>query len=518
MTTQSTNSPGLRYYTGDEEEAFRLVRKIIERAFQHYAYSPVELPILGSASLFLDQSGEGARKRLYVFADPGGSEICLRPDLTIPACQLFLQEYKGLNREVRLSHVGPVFRFEPPAAGHYRQFHQAGVSLFGAVNRELADAEILSLALDAVEQCGASDTTVAVGDTDIVGSFIEGLSIPARWKTRLLRIAWNEKALAELINSLAQDSARDGQNEGANSNALLPLIASIGPENAQSVIKEVLALADIRHIGGRTSDEIAERLVSNINVTKNEPLSAELVQGLSALLAVRGAPEKALRDIERHAAAFGIASLGSTLERCARRWELITAYRGELSNVIFDAGLKRRSSYYAGFVFDIYGASSAGPVSLCGGGRYDRLLESLGSAHPVPAVGCSIGVDRLLLARPTVEPSKKDETIRPTALVVAAGNVLDAQCIRIGTALRRGGWNVEMDASARRPRAALANALKRGTRYLVVAGEQEITEGLVRVKRLQDRLERLVPLADLTAFAKAESLPAGDGKQEQTND
>jgi len=84
------------------------------------------------------------------------------------------------------------------------------------------------------------------------------------------------------------------------------------------------------------------------------------------------------------------------VERCEARLRHLQARRKKLPAIVFDVGLRRGLEYYTGFLFEIYAPEWSAIGQVCGGGRYDNLLEGLGAPSPIPAVGFGIGLDRLL--------------------------------------------------------------------------------------------------------------------------
>ena len=169
------------------------------------------------------------------------------------------------------------------------------------------------------------------------------------------------------------------------------------PGKAELLIREVFALADVRHVGGRTPEEIVERLISR-TAQQAEPVSAELMQGVMDLLNVRAKPETAFKQIREHFRKFRIGSIDRVLERCDKRLRYINAYRQQPLDLQFNVGLRRGLEYYTGFLFEIYAKNFAEIGHVCGGGRYDNLLDGLGASESIPAVGFGIGLDRLLPA------------------------------------------------------------------------------------------------------------------------
>ena len=98
--------------------------------------------VIQPAGLFLDVVGESLWARTYVFTDPDGAELCLRPDLTVPTCRLHLERHAGGNTPARYCYSGSAFRYQPAGAdrSHPREFRQAGIESFAASDREQDDA------------------------------------------------------------------------------------------------------------------------------------------------------------------------------------------------------------------------------------------------------------------------------------------------------------------------------------------------------------------------------------------
>jgi ATP phosphoribosyltransferase regulatory subunit len=518
MQTLQPRVAGTRDYVGDDARFLQTRRDALDIAFRSYGYASIDPPILERSAPFLDRSGEDIRRRMYIFPDPGGREICLRPELTISACRAYLRQLQAPEgeaqfspeREARLCYVGPAFRYESTGEGRYRQFTQAGAELIGARHQEAADAEILAVALEALSGAGLKDASVEIGDLSILHAFIDGLPIAERSKPRLRRLALRSRKEARLLSAVSSmDTTASG--ETIDLSELGSLLASIEPGKAELLIREVLALADVRHVGGRTSEEIVERLISRTAQEAAEPISREIMEGIWTLLSIRASPPSAFEAVRDHFRAFQIPSIDPVLDRCRERLRLFAAYGYDRTPLEFNVGLRRGLEYYTGFVFEIYSQDFREVGHLCGGGRYDNLLEALGANLSIPAVGFAIGLDRLLVALRKSDVDPPSHSNGPDALVVAAGSVTQEQCIRVSVGLRRAGWSVETETSGRRARSALSYALKRKIPYLVFVGEDEIKNGQVRIKRLDDRNDQLVELKNLETYVKGERLTSRAG-------
>ena len=163
MQAPQPSISGTRDYAGDDAVALQTARDAIEATLRRYAYAPIDPPILESPLPFLNRSGEDIRRQMYIFPDPAGSEVCLRPELTIPVCRAYLRQLQIVGRrgaqaaarEARLSYFGPAFTYELASDGRL----PAILSSRSRVHRRVidaksADAEILAAALDALEATG----------------------------------------------------------------------------------------------------------------------------------------------------------------------------------------------------------------------------------------------------------------------------------------------------------------------------------------------------------------------------
>lgn len=489
---------GRREDAGGDAAALARAAEAIAATLRRYAYEAIDPPILESSLPFLNRSGEEIRRHMYIFADPGGREICLRPELTIPVCRAYLRR-RANGSIARLSYCGPAFTYEPATAG--RQSYQAGAEFIGAAGREAADAEILAAALDALDAAGLADTAIETGDVDIRNAFIDQLPIGERSKARIRRIALRKQKDPRELSAVK--AANPDRSNGFG--ALASLLATVEPGEAEKLIREVFALADVRHVGGRTAEEIIERLASR-TAQEAEPVSAELMQGVDALLNIRGRPETAFAAIAEHFRTFRIGGVEAVLERCEERLRYVEAYRPRPPAILFNVGLRRDLEYYSGFLFEIYASALTQVGHVCGGGRYDNLLEGLGAGTSIPAVGFAIRLDRLLPALPAApgEPSP------PQALVVGAEAARHQDCIGACVALRTAGWSAELDAGGCDEAAALQQAAARRIPYVVFVAREDGDE--VRVRRVRDRTEQRIALGALAAYARSEGASRWPGR------
>ncbi len=167
-----------------------------------------------------------------------------------------------------------------------------------------------------------------------------------------------------------------------------------------------------------------------------------------------------------------------------------------LEYVIYDKytinfGIARGLDYYTGMVFEIYGKKGA--KQICGGGRYDNLIETFGG-EPTPAVGFAYGFDRIMMnldnlnieeERILIIPIKKDKELIKKSLIIA-------------DKLRKSGKIVELEIMGRKLRKALDYANSRGFKKVIIVGEKEIKDNKVTVKDMVTGEQKLVYIDELT--------------------
>jgi len=178
--------PGTKDYTRDEARRLLRVIDTCLAAFDRYGYERIMLPALERSDIFLQRSGEEIRSRMYIFGDPRGSELCLRPEMTISAARAYLERMPNRRLPLRLSYEGSVFRFDKVREGRYRQFIQAGIEYIGNENRTAADVEAISLALEAINTAGLTGYRLLLGDMELAAEFINALPISAPVRATLL--------------------------------------------------------------------------------------------------------------------------------------------------------------------------------------------------------------------------------------------------------------------------------------------------------------------------------------------
>lgn len=150
---------GTQDIIGDAEANFVHVVKTFERISRYYGFESVQVPVIEQTSVFARSLGESTdvvSKEMYSFEDRGGDSITLRPEFTAGISRAFLTNGWQQHAPMKLSAHGPLFRYERPQKGRYRQFHQIDAEIIGAAE-PLADAELLIMADQLLRELNISD-------------------------------------------------------------------------------------------------------------------------------------------------------------------------------------------------------------------------------------------------------------------------------------------------------------------------------------------------------------------------
>jgi len=357
------------------------------KTYGRAGYARVAPAMLQPAEPFLDLSGEDIRKRMYLTSAPDGDELCLRPDLTIPVSRDYLASPTA-GQIAGFSYLGPVFRHrsDQPA-----EFLQAGIESFGRTDTAAADAEMLSLGLDATAHYGLSRPDIRIGDVSLFSGLIAGLELAPAWKRRLIKDFNRKTNLAADLNRLVLG----GTNARPEYQGVLAALAGSDPKGAHALVTDLLSIAGINAVGGRSVGEIADRFLEQAALGASAKLPRDVRGLIERFLAVEGDPDEAAADMRAFAADTGMLSaLAPALDLFESRAGFLAARGIDLKRTRFSTAFSRGFDYYSGFVFELTDPARSGDP-LVAGGRYDGLLARLGSPAPIPAIGFAVWIERL---------------------------------------------------------------------------------------------------------------------------
>ena len=268
-------------------------------AYERAGYRLVAPAILQPAEPFLDLSGEDIRKRMYLTADPEGRELCLRPDLTIPvSCDYLASPQAGFAQN--FCYLGPVFRNRGVASA---EFLQAGIESFGRPDKAAADAEMLALGLDTIAHYSVPAPEIRLGDVGLFAALIAALDLAPAWKRRLVKDFNRKTSLAHDLDVLTLT----GANARPEYQGVLAALAGSDPKGARALVADLLSIAGISTVGGRSVGEIAERFLEQSALGASNTLPGETRTLIERFLSVSGDPDEAAAELRALAAESKIA-------------------------------------------------------------------------------------------------------------------------------------------------------------------------------------------------------------------
>ncbi|WP_448912082.1 histidine--tRNA ligase [Haemophilus sputorum] len=391
-----------------ESPLWQWVEGQVKQVLASYGYSEVRMPIVESTPLFARAIGEVTdvvSKEMYTFWD-NDEQLTLRPEGTAGCVRAAIEHGWIYNNEQRLWYMGPMFRHERPQKGRYRQFHQAGVEVFGIANPEI-DAELIILT------------------------------------ARLWKALGIDQHVSLQLNSIGSLEAR--------ANYRSALVAFL--ENHQDFM----------------SDEEKERLVKNplrILDTKNQALQEVL----------NDAPK--LLDYLDEESRTHFATLCQLLDDMGIAYEV-------------NPKLVRGLDYYNKTVFEWVTSALGAQGTVCGGGRYDGLVEQLGG-HAAPGVGFAMGLERLVLLVQEVNAALSVANTVDVYLVYSGeGATLNA--FQLAETIRSALPQVRVmtHCSGGKFQKQFKRADKVDAKLALVIGESEVAEKTVVVKDLRSSAEQV---------------------------
>jgi ATP phosphoribosyltransferase regulatory subunit len=358
-------------------------------SYMRAGYARTEPPVLQPAEPFLDLSGEDIRRRMFLTTDPDGRELCLRPDLTIPVSRDYLAS-SSAGRPAGFCYLGTVFRHREGLAS---EFLQAGIESFARADKAAADAEMLALGLEATTQYGVTAPVVRIGDVGLFSAFVAALDLAPAWKRRLIKDFNRKSSLKHDLDQLTLASA----NGSKEYQGVLAALAGSDPKAAHHLVTDLLSIAGIATVGGRSVAEIADRFLEQSALNAPTRLPRETRALIERFLSVAGDPDEAAGEL-RTLASDARIDLSAALDLFETRTGFLAARGVDVRAIKFATDFGRGFDYYTGFVFELHNAtnnSARANSALVAGGRYDGLLTRLGAKEPIPAVGFAAAIEEL---------------------------------------------------------------------------------------------------------------------------
>lgn len=402
----------------EDQPYWEYVTDFAVRLARRAGFERIDVPIFEATDLFARGIGAATdvvEKEMYTFADKGGESLTLRPEFTAGVVRAYIEHGTHVRPQpVKLYSIGPVFRYDRPQAGRFRQFHQFNMEILGEMD-PAADLEVMLITWDLHAGLGFRDLSFQLNSTGC-----------PRCRPGYIRV------LQEYYFGRRDEVCEDCRRR-MERNPLRVLDCKVG--TCQPVIEAAPSILD--HLCQECADHFG-RLRQYLDMLgRPYTLNHRLVRGLD---------------------------------------------------------------YYTKTVFEVWAGGIGAQAAVCGGGRYDGLAEILGGP-PTPGVGVAAGIERIIMVMKaeglTVPPLPA-----PAVFIAHLGDRARREAVRLADKLRRAGVAVWMAFGERSLKSQMREADKRGARWVVVLGENELSRGVAAVRDMTAGEQTDVGLEGLVSWLR----------------
>lgn len=405
-----------------EVEKWQLIERNARELCEKFQYKEIRTPIFEHTELFLRSVGDTTdivQKEMYTFEDRGERSLTLRPEGTAAVTRSFVEQkmFGYANQPVKLYYMGPMFRYERPQAGRFRQFVQFGVEALGSADPAI-DAEVISLAIRLYQSLGL-------------------------------------KKLKLVINSLGDKESRNAHRE-ALVNHFQPRIGEFCSDCQGRLEKNPMRILDCKKDHDHELMKSAPSILDYLN------------------------------------------------DESKQYFEKLKSYLTDLDiKFEVDSNLVRGLDYYNHTAFEIMSdAEGFGAITtLCGGGRYNGLVEEIGGPE-TPGIGFALSIERFIAAlkAENIELPVKEGI---DCYLVALGDEAKDYTVRLLHQLRKAGFSAERDYLDRKIKAQFKAADRLNAKYVAILGEDELKENKINVKVMETGEQTEYPLDQFIEKFKA---------------
>lgn len=407
---------------GDLGKQIQYIEKVIGAMMEKYHYEYVRTPIFESKELFhrgVGDSSDIVTKETYDFQDRAGREMTLRPEGTAGVVRSFIENklYGRATLPVKTWYYGPMFRYERPQAGRYREFYQFGVEVFGS-NDPLIDAEIISIPVNIYRFLG-----------------LKGIKVK--------------------INSLGDEESRTAYKK-ALKEYFKPHVNELCEDCKVRFEKNPLRMLDCK-------------IDHEKEIMKNAPTILSYLN----------------KESEEH-----FKQLQNYLKAMEIPFEV-------------DETIVRGLDYYTHTVFEVeadikeFGSQKV----LCGGGRYNQLVETLGGPSTC-GVGFAMGMERLLSALEKENITFKEESL--DCYLFALSENEKEYVAYLSNLLRMNGFSVTMDYNQKSFKANFKQVERLNPKFVLIIGEEEVKDKKITIKNNHTKKEEKIKEEHLIEYLDEE--------------
>ncbi|XP_034036909.1 histidine--tRNA ligase isoform X2 [Thalassophryne amazonica] len=457
---------GTRDYNPKQMAIREKVFNVIVSCFKRHGAETIDTPVFELKETLTGKYGEDS-KLIYDLQDQGGELLSLRYDLTVPFAR-----YLAMNKitNIKRYHIAKVYRRDNPSMtrGRYREFYQCDFDIAGQYDAMIPDAECLKIVHEILSELDLGDFCIKVNDRRILDGMFAVCGVPGdKFRT-----------ICSTVDKLDKMSWDDVKKEMINEKGL--------------------------------SEESADQIGEYVNMQGGIDLAEHLLQDQKM-----SQSRQACAGLTDMKLLFTYLQLFQVTDK-----------------VVFDLSLARGLDYYTGVIYEAVltqagvvpastdtqngevgqGEESVGVGSVAGGGRYDGLVGMFDpKGRKVPCVGVSIGIERIfsIMEQKTEALSEKVRTTEVQVMVVSAQKNLLEERLKLVTEL----WNADIKAEVmykKNPKllSQIQHCEDSGIPLVAIVGEQELKDGVVKLRIVATREEFEVSRADVIKEIKKRTAEA----------
>lgn len=395
------------------------IEKIIKSLMEKYNYEYFRTPLFESSELFHRGVGETTdivNKETYDFVDRGNRHMTLRPEGTAGIVRSFIENkcYGRATLPIKAWYYGPMYRYERPQSGRFREFYQFGVEVFGSSDPML-DAEIISIPVNLYRLVGLKGLKVninSLGDSESRQTY--------------------RQALLDYFKPHLDDLCEDCKERYAK-NPLRILDCKIDAD--KDIMKNAPKMVDYLNDGSKKHFALVQKYLDALDIPYN--INYNLVRGLDYYT-------HTVFEVEADVAGFGSQNV------------------------------------------------------LCGGGRYDNLVETIGGPKTA-GVGFALGMERLLTAL-EYEHIELDNIDSIDAYIIPLSDDVKDYSFNLLQMIRMNGFTSDIDYMNRNLKSNFKQADRYDAQFIIVIGEDEVKSQILTIKNNKTKEEYKINENELIDF------------------
>ena len=343
------------------------------------------------ADIVMNFMGEDVRNRLLFTSSPSGDELCLRPDFTLPLAISYINNEVQANKFV---YDGYAFRFPSinEKTRYCPEFRQIGIENFGDKNKIDVEGDVISQVCEILSSFYDDQLEIKISDIFMFYQLLNHLKIDTYLFNRVRRLYWRGLSATKI-----KDSIKKIMNTRFDAKPRLDLIDEYKNNNLSSIalIQKLTGSDDLSIFSGRRPDDIVKNYIDKSELINGTMINDTAIEQITEFLSIKGDISRVVKLLDNFQKKYHI-DFAEGIENLENRVKILKKNQIAKDMIEFNATLSRKVEYYTGLIFEIRTKNENKNEPIAIGGRYDKIFEELGSKKPIPAVGCSIYVDRLL--------------------------------------------------------------------------------------------------------------------------